>query len=146
MRTLSRPALASLLAAITLLPCCSTVSPMDPERPFEAVAGQWVFSHTGPPSIATAESTGVAEFATKQLQNGSIHIKPDGNVTFIFTGKSGTVAMVMKSVSPSHATFGSPEESGKDLIYDRKTKLITMSADLDLGGTKGSMPIYFKKQ
>ncbi len=136
--------LAAVLAWIT---GCA-VSPLATEQKsgLAAVAGDWVYSHAGEPTVWEEGIPDPRQFADDSMRGCRISIATDGKASVLSpSGEGGSFTLRAAEESPLFIKLQDDSAPEKAWTYDKKTRRIIMPMELELPGKKGTMPAYFKR-
>lgn len=144
--------ISALLVLLVFLTNCATTTTSKPKvenaskaSSLAPVVGLWRFSHAGPPSIITDAMPDLTAQTNKNMKGAKMSIDVDGNTSFVALGQSvsGTGLQVLEE-TPLYLKLGA-EGYERAYTYDKSSKVLTMPMDLDVDGSKGIMPAYFKR-
>jgi hypothetical protein len=84
---------------------------------------------------------------TKANLNGAvISIGEDGAASMIALGQSGSFKVEVLEETPIYLKIGARSQPPeKAWTYDKGSKLLVFSVEIDNSGRKGTMPAYFRK-
>ena len=112
-----------------------------------AVAGIWEFAHCGPPSISNSADIDPVELAEQQLRGAMLSIGADGNASFVAAGNTATFKAAVTEETDLYIKIDAAEQpSDNPYVYNKATRLLAMNMPLDVDGSKGSMPAYFRRK
>lgn len=149
MKTLRTPTWLALLAAV-ITSCTTPTTGTGPTGAagVSAAAGTWRFSHTGAPTIWKEGLDDPAAFLRENMKDMVIEIQPDGSASMLAMGRTGTFQLTARDESDLAVTLAADgAESGQQAwTYDKRKRLLILPLELDVDGSKGTMPAYFKRK
>ena len=112
----------------------------------ESVVGTWKYSHLGKPSIANESTPDPSTFAKDHMKDMRISFDEKGQCSTIVSGQAGSFSASVIEESPLYIKIGfNDQDPEKAFVYDKTTKLLMMPTQLNIGGSEGVLPTYFKK-
>ena len=143
------PNLLAVLALASLSSCETTGrSPqveVDGVPALARVSGVWRFSHAGVPSISNDATKGLPAKTEKNMKDAKISIQENGEAAMVALGKSMAFKIAVIEETPLYMKLGAVGNEVNAYTYDKMSKLLMLSMDLDVDGAKGTMPAYFKR-
>lgn len=151
------PHMKRFLLLLPLLICLSSCESTDPAGADDAavpggasslrtVAGLWRFSHFGLPTVSNEDLPDPAKVAKEYLRGTTISLKENGEGAAVFSGQASAFQAKVLEETDLYIKIGLDDQPAAEaLVYDKGTKLLMMPTKLELGGSNGILPTYFKR-
>jgi hypothetical protein len=110
------------------------------------VSGNWRFSHFGLPTVSNDGVPDPAKVAKAYLKDTRISLKENGDGAMVFSGQAqGFKARVVEETDLYIKVGLDKQPADEAFVYDKRTRLLMMPTKLEIEGSKGILPTYFKR-
>lgn len=134
-------------AFIVLTGCQSTLSTTKSSTGgLPLVEGSWRFSHLGPPTVWNSEMPDPTKLIKAQFENAKFVFDNSGNGTLSMAGQAHTMKFEVEEETNDFLKLqvqGAPDQ--EPLIYDKSDRSLMMPTNLEVQGSKGVIPTYFRR-
>ncbi len=111
------------------------------------VEGTWRFSHLGPPTVWNSDMPDPTKLIKAQFKNAKFVFDREGNGSLSMAGQANSVRFKVQEETEAFLKLqvqGEPAQ--QPLIYDKSDRSLMMPTNLEVPGSKGVIPTYFRRQ
>ena len=149
-RTMKATIIHSLICAfgvLVLIGCHSTPSAVvSSAGGLPLVEGSWRFSHMGPPTVWNSEMPDSTKLIKAQFKNARFVFDNNGNGSLSMAGQANTMKFEVEEETRTFLKLqvqGEPDQ--QPLIYDKSDRSLMLPINLEIPGSKGIVPTYFRR-
>ena len=136
------------LGFILLAGCQSTRSTVNTANGgLPLVEGSWKFSHLGAPTVWNSDMPDPTKLIKAQFKNAKFVFDREGNGTLSMAGQANTMTFDVEEETAAFLKLRFRETSDQQpLIYDKADRTLMLPMNLEVPGSKGVIPTYFRRQ
>lgn len=141
-----RPLALSLFLGFCAISCQTTAPPEPTGDPLGELAGEWSFSHFGTPTVWNSDLPDPTSATPNQFSDARISLDENGQGSMLMAGRAQEMEFEVKKATRSFIELGvKGVPMDNPFVYDRSEKTLMMPTNLDVNGTDGVLPTYFRR-